>query len=151
MSSSSKELLERWLALRNTTQAEALAQLGPAPDEATTDDHYGSMHGLTALSAPVIQAGTIYFRDGQFVLFYIEDLDEELAQLTPKFLQRYLGGEGEKLRSRAGKRSWQHVYPERGVAFSACDDEVEFLEIFPPTTLEEYRRTLYQEPPQFVR
>ena len=139
------------MALRDLTQEEVVAALDLTPDRMNVGDHYGSLRGLTALSNPAVQPGTVYFLDNRFALFYIEDLADELSQLTPKSLQRHLGGEGEKLRSRAGKRCMQHVYPERGVAFSACDDEVNFLEIFPPTTLDEYRRTLYQEPPRFVR
>ena len=121
-----KELLERWLALRNLSAEGAAAMLGVAPGQAEAGEHYGGLDDLTALSNPAVQPGTLYFRNGQFALFYIEDLDDDLATLTPASLRRYLGGEGEKLRSRAGKRCFQHVYAEQGIAFSACEDEVNF-------------------------
>ena len=36
------------------------------------------------------------------------------------------------------------------MAFSADGDEVEFLEVFPPTTLERYESEIYREPGPFV-
>jgi hypothetical protein len=51
----------------------------------------------------------------------------------------------------SGKRFKQYVYPDLGVAFAADNETVSFLEIFPPASLDEYRATLYSEPPAFIR
>jgi hypothetical protein len=44
-----------------------------------------------------------------------------------------------------------YVYPSRGVAFSSDGHEVELLEIFAPTTLEDYRARIYEDPGAFVK
>lgn len=146
-----EQQLEAWLALRDLNIDQVAAMFGLTPEQAIPERRYGQVAGLREFSHPDAHAGAVLFRGDKFMLFYIEDLADELALITPAFLQRYLGGAGVTLRSRAGKRCRQHVYAERGIAYSACDDAINFLEIFPPTTLEEYRNTLYQEPSKFTR
>jgi hypothetical protein len=52
------------------------------------------------------------------------------------------------MRSRAGKHSTMHVWPERGLAASVDEEDgrLEFVEVFEPTSLEEYLDGIYEEP-----
>ncbi len=105
--------------------------------------------GLTRFRNWDAHPGQVYFRDGQFVLFYVEDVSREV--LSPKWLREYLGKPAAVLPSRAGKDHQQYVYPQKGVAFSADADAVSFLEIFPPTSLEEYKSQFYWDPGAFTK
>ena len=78
-------------------------------------------------------------------MVYIGDRDT-LRPLDPDALMAALGGEGATMRSRAGKRVVQHVYPEAGIAFAAERDEVKLLEIFPPTTQAIYEAEIHKDP-----
>jgi hypothetical protein len=70
------------------------------------------------------------------------DLDE---------LERELGEPAAKLRSRTGEDSSLFVYPDHGVAFATDGEHIEILEIFPPTTLDEYVSGIYKDPGDFIR
>ena len=45
----------------------------------------------------------------------------------------------------AGKRAVLRVWPQRGVAFSKEGGGVDFIEVFEPTTLEDYEARIYEE------
>jgi hypothetical protein len=66
-------------------------------------------------------------------------------------LARIAGSDGETLRSRQGKSALMHVVADKGIAWSEDDGEVGFVELFPPTTLNGYQKTIYREPPKFIR
>ena len=83
-------------------------------------------------------------------MIYIGDRDT-LRPLDPNVLMEELGGEGATLRSRAGKRVVQHVYPEAGVAFAAEGDEVKLLEIFPADDAGGDEAEIHKDPGPFVR
>ena len=59
-------------------------------------------------------------------------------------------GEGETLPGANTAGSELHVYAEQGLAFSHDGPKLEMVEAFPPTTFEDYRATLYRQPPRFV-
>ena len=59
-------------------------------------------------------------------------------------------GEGETLPGAASAGSELHVYPDRGIAFSHDADKLEMVEAFAPTTLDDYKRALYRDPPKFI-
>ena len=44
-----------------------------------------------------------------------------------------------------------HAYPEQGVAFSAEDGRVQFVELFPPLPPERYQAEIYKDPGPFIR
>jgi hypothetical protein len=56
-----------------------------------------------------------------------------------------------ELRSRQGKRAMIELDAQRGVAFSRDDDEVGFVEMFPPTTVEDYRERIWFDPGDFIK
>jgi hypothetical protein len=109
---------------------------------------YGQLRGLTRLQVPDLFPGYFFFDAGRPVVLYANLRGEEVR---PEQLLEQLGEPEAALRSRSGKRFKQYVYPDLGVAFAADSDSVSFLEIFPPMSLDEYKTTLYTEPPAFIR
>lgn len=151
MTDNSANQLDAWLALRDLDIDQAAAKFGLTSDQAIPNRQYGGLSGMCELRNPDAHAGAAFFQDDTFVLFYVEDLDDGLAALKPESLQRRFGKADAALPSRAGKRSRQHVYADQGIAYSSDGDTVEFLEVFAPTTLEEYRERFYQAPRRFTR
>jgi hypothetical protein len=72
-----------------------------------------------------------------------------LRPTTPEDLLAELG-EGETLPGAASAGSTLHVYPDQGLAVSHDGPKLEMVEAFPPTTLDDYRATLYRTPPRFI-
>ncbi|MBX0331307.1 hypothetical protein K2Z83_27020 [Oscillochloris sp. ZM17-4] len=95
--------------------------------------------------------GEFYFRDGHFVLIYIGHPDKAYPQLTRDTLAEHFGEPVTFLRSRAGKQHRLYLYPDKGVAFSAGVREVGFVEIFHPSSLEQYQSQFYLNPGKFIR
>ena len=62
-------------------------------------------------------------------------------------------GRSEGHRKRVGKGALMHVWPSRGLAVSMtrARDAIELLEVFPPTTLDTYRRDIWRDPGPFTK
>ena len=151
MADDALELLKTWLSLRELSAQEIQKRYSISEQHITRDTSYMRLTGLTRFRNWDAHPGQFYFRDGQFILFYVEDASDELQQLTPQLLRDYLGEPGAVLQSRAGKDHNQYVYPDKGLAFSANARQVSYLEIFPPTSLEAYKSQFYFEPSAFIR
>jgi hypothetical protein len=137
--------LDGWLALRELSLEEARSRLRVPGEEG----RYEGLHGVRRLHNPDVHPGHFYFDGDRQVMLYVGR--RALADEDPAALAGALGGPGEELPSRAGKSSVMHVYPSRGVAFSSDGHAVELLEIFAPTTLDEYRARVWQDPGTFVK
>ncbi|WP_413262550.1 hypothetical protein [Floridanema flaviceps] len=138
------------LAFTNLSKEEIRTRLSIAEENIEHNVKYEKLAQLTRFHNSNAHAGYFYFRDGKLVMLYIGK-NELLEKLDPKTLQDKLGEEGIRLRSRAGKKFNHYVYPAKGVAFSADNQSVRFIEIFPPTTLEEYKAEIYEEPQPFIK
>lgn len=92
-----------------------------------------------------------YFDHGKLQLIYASN--EVLARtLWDEFQTRVGSISPEKIvGSRAGKTSNQLVFASHGFAASITKDEVHFIEMFPPCTVEYYLNHIYQEPRPFIR
>jgi hypothetical protein len=134
-------------ALLALPQDELLARLGASAEDIDDGYAYEGLQGLSVLFRPEAFPGRIYLRDGRPQVIYVSGD----GGWTEAGLQAELGGPGAELRSRAGKTSTQHAYPEQGVAFSSDGDEVAFIEVFPPRPLADYERDIYREPGPFIR
>jgi hypothetical protein len=136
------------LWLRGQSLQAVLSATGAAQGRREPVTGYQSLQNLDVIEAP--NGVRIYLRGNDVALIYAgeaalpDDADE--ADLVA-----VVGSEGEFLRSRQGKRAALHVVAEQGVAWSEQDGVVAFVELFPPTRLEDYRRDIYLEPPQFVQ
>ncbi|MEO8687010.1 MAG: hypothetical protein ABI611_02185 [Solirubrobacteraceae bacterium] len=93
--------------------------------------------------------GHFYFRGDELALLYIPRSALRDAGLGE--LARELGEPAATLSSRTGEDSTLYVYPGRGVAFASDGEQVEILELFPPTTREAYEAGIYDPPPERIR
>jgi hypothetical protein len=151
MGESVEPIITRWMGWRGQTEPDLRRALD-YPDEATLEEEeYIWSEGLSCLYDEETFAGHLYFRDGRLALIYIEYPGNLYHELTPEALSAALGAPAVQLQSRAGDQHIQHIYPEQGIAYSADPEEVSFIEIFTPTTLDDYRAQYYMEPPEFKR
>jgi hypothetical protein len=138
-------LLERARELRGLSRGALLAR---APDASVDEDvRYEKLRPVARVRAPSVWPGYFYFDGDRQVMLYAGDPSEA----DPGELAGRLGPGGHELRSRAGKRAVLHVWPEQGVAFSEEGGGVDFLEVFEPTTLEDYEARIYEDPGEFIR
>jgi hypothetical protein len=129
------------LSLRDATLADLQARLGPG--EVDDDDAYGQMDGLTSFYAPASHPAVFYLRDDRLVVGQLAEPDEDGARAL-------VGPDAPRLRSIAGKRAWVHVGAPEGVAVTELDGDVLYVEVFPPTTFEDYRDRIHTPPPHFI-
>ena len=129
--------------LRDVSLADLRARLGKA--DVQPDVRYGQMDGLEMLHAPGAHPAIFFFRDGQLAVAHLPDPD-----LAPAAVAELVGDDPPRLRSRAGKHAWALVRAEEGVAVTEDDGRIRFVEVFPPTTFEDYRDRIYAPPPHFV-
>jgi hypothetical protein len=138
--------LEDWLSLRGLSLDDAKRRLELSDDELERDVPYEGLTGLTLAHNPE-HPGYFYFRDGELAMLHVE----EPTGLDLGSLLESLGEPDARLRSRAGKRFTDHVWADRGVAVSTDGNEIAFLEVFPPRSLERYEREIYEDPGEFIR
>ncbi|MCA1754521.1 MAG: hypothetical protein LC641_07490, partial [Spirochaeta sp.] len=56
-----------------------------------------------------------------------------------------------RLRSPAGKQAHLWVSAEQGIAYSAQNETLHFIEVFRPRTQHEYQAQIYRQPGPFIR
>ena len=133
---------ERWTALRDRSRDE-VEQAATATSPGVP---YNRLDGLDRFSTP---EGEFYFRGPELAVVHVSERVLHDAPAGPLLAEL---GDGERLQSRAGKDSALRVWPDRGLAASVSyDDRLEFVEVFPPTTIEHYRDVLYFDPGSFTR
>lgn len=140
--------LEPLLALQKLSRRQALERFSAAESDLEEADYEG-MKGLAMLSNEETDPVRLYFKGDRLAVAYVGS--QALAEGTKREVLRSLGDGATQLASRAGKASTLYVFPEKGVAFSASGQELEFLEVFQPTTLERYKAEIYEEPGPFIR
>ncbi|RIJ70512.1 hypothetical protein D1871_18830 [Nakamurella silvestris] len=91
-----------------------------------------------------------FVRGDKVVLVYVGEsaLPEGTDSET---LRDLVGSDGEVLPSRQGRQGKLHVVADKGIAWSELRGDVAFVELFPPTTFEHYRQTVYLPPPAFIQ
>jgi hypothetical protein len=92
---------------------------------------------------------SFFFKDGKLKVIYISN-DALINNLWNEFKLTGTTPE-ETVRSRAGKTSNQLIFAIQGLTVSITKDEVHFVEIYHPCTVEEYLGNIYQEPGKFIR
>ena len=128
-----------WLALRDLSRAEVEARPGASVAE---DVAYERVQGVDRVSTPDAH----FFFDGDRLrVVYVSDASFGDMPAGPLIDEL---GRGEIMRSRAGKHSTMHVWPDRGLAASVDEDDerLEFVEVFAPMSLDEYLDGIYEEP-----
>ena len=141
--------LEELLALRELTRDQLQERFGIDEGGVDADVAYERLGGVDALYDPSAFPGHFFVRGDDLVMIYIPRTalaDTDLAEL-----RRALGEPAATLSSRTGEDSSLLVYPDQGVAFATDGEHVEIVEVFPPTTLDDYRTRTYKEPPERIR
>jgi hypothetical protein len=139
-------LVDRFVELRDLDRATLLDRVGRTEADVRRDVAY---QGLEHVDNVTFEGAEIYLRGDRVALIYGDDLSFESPSASE--LGQALGGPGTMLASQASKRGVLHVYPERGIAVSEEDDHVQFIEVFPPATLDRYVTEIYREPPRFIQ
>jgi hypothetical protein len=122
------------------------------PDaEVNTDRRYEGLEHVTHYYNPSVLPAHVYVRNGRVQMVYVPRGSAALQDTTPADIDAQVGGRGQRVRSRAGKSSNQYVRADQGVAYSTDEDEVEFVEIFRPRSLDAYLREIYQDPGEFIK
>lgn len=139
-------------ALLGTDQQAFIDRFGIRPEHVRDAAVYQRMKDVTEIhhpDQPDLGAARCFFRNGKLVLIYTSGV----TGISQDELDTLRGGEsGEQavlLRSRAGKTSNLHVHAGKGVAFSK-GKRLEFIELFPPMTQQEYEQTIYVAPGAFT-
>jgi hypothetical protein len=134
------------LALRELSRDELEARFGAVE----TDPHvrYEGLEHVDRLHFDAFP-GHFYFRGDELAMLYVPR--SALRDASLEDLQRELGEPAATLSSRTGEESSLLVYPERGLAFATDGEQVEILEVFPPTTRKAYLAAVYDPPPEFIR
>jgi len=135
--------------LLGLTQEEARKEL-QISDGARDGVRYEGLEHLTELYNPDVFPGRAYVQDGVVALVYVPH-GPALEGVSPKQLAAEIGGEGTRLRSRAGKQYGHYVHAQQGVAYSADKEKVRFVEVFRPRSQEAYQADIYRESPKFKR
>jgi hypothetical protein len=141
--------LEDLLTLRDLSRAEVRDRFAIPDSGVDPDVAYERITGVDRLHEPGAFPGHFYFRADDLTMIYIPRT--ALGDTDLGSLQRALGEPAATLRSRTGEDSSLLVYPARGVAFATDGEKVEIVEVFPPTTLEEYTAGIYKDPGEFIR
>ena len=130
----------RWTGLLQRTRQQLEAQ----PDsEVETDVGYEAVEDVDCITT---SEGAFFFDGDALRVAYVSGAAAAEATALLEEL-----GPGEELRSRAHKRSVLHVWPDRGLAVSVREGKVDFVEVFPPTSLDGYRSEIYEEPEPHLR
>jgi hypothetical protein len=104
------------------------------------------MSGLSVLNLPKRFGARVFFDGDAVAIVSIPD-----PAIAPDAIRSLMGDDVVQLRSRQGKRATIELDAARGLAFSSDDDEVGFIEAFPPTTADDYRERIWFEPPAFTK
>lgn len=110
--------------------------------EVHRDAGYGRLTGLEMAQQ---DDAILFFDGGRLVVAHVPD-----PELAPAELARFTAEDVPRLRSHAGKHAWVHVRADEGLAVTEEDGRAVAVEVFPPTTFEDYRDRLHTPAPKFI-
>ncbi len=92
-----------------------------------------------------------FFRDGRLQIIYISG-EESVSELWNEIKHSVNIDMPENMvRSRAGKTANQLIFASNGFTASVNKNEVHFIEIYPPCSVDQYMDSIYEEPSPFIR
>lgn len=147
----SDEQIESLFVLRSFDFDDVQARFDFADLEIEKNVGYERLKNLTSVADKAGEIPTFFFQGKRQVLMYLTAEMLEARELKPEDFYRKFGKAHFALRSRAGKTHQQIVYPAQGIAFSTDGASLDFLEIFPPTTIAKYKREIYRTVPAFTK
>lgn len=142
--------VEHWIALRDARIDEIRNRFSMGDAQLDRNASYGKLGPLTELHNAKTHPARFYFDGETPVLVYIDD-PAALADCAAADLLQRLGEPAAALRSRAGKVFTHYVYPAAGIAFSAHQQSIAYLEIFAPGPLQDYLDRIYVDPGAFTK
>ncbi len=92
----------------------------------------------------------LFFQYGKLKMVYTSD-EVVATKLWNDFQSKGNPKPEKTFRSRAGKTSNQLVFASQGLSVSLKNDEVDFIEVYPSCSLQEYVDNIYREPGRFNR
>lgn len=122
------------------------------PEHVRASHGYQRMKDLEEVHSPghaELGYAHFYFQGGRLSLIHLPKPAVQLT--TTSHVEEFRGNstsEAAVLRSRAGKDSLLYVYAEQGIAFSK-GKRIDFIELFSPTTQQQYEQAIYVEPGPF--
>jgi hypothetical protein len=108
------------------------------------DRSFEKLQGVTQWHNPGAHPGYFIFQGDELAVIYVDD-ETAMTELSLAQIQRDLGPPEAELRSRAGKAVPLYVSASKGVAYAADDEGVYYVQIFAPTTAEDYQSRIYEE------
>lgn len=135
--------MEELLKYRKYNYSSLVKEFGIKDNEIDKEVSYIKLKGLARVHKPDTLPGFFYFDGDKLVMIYISDEDRLKDMSFEKIKSDY--GSGDRLSSRAGKTSNLMVYPEKGFAVSVTHDQIDFIEIFPSTTLDDYKSRIHKD------
>jgi len=142
--------LSQLKSLIGIDQQAFIDRFGVKPEHIRSPAVYERMKNVTEIHRPDhpdLGPARFFFRDAKLALIYLSDATA-LQELNIDSWKGNPSDEGTLLRSRAGKTSNLHVYADKGFAVSE-GTEIDFVEIFQPTTQQEYEQAIYDPPGPF--
>ncbi|MCK6525024.1 hypothetical protein L6R49_26775 [Myxococcota bacterium] len=139
-----RELLAEWMAWRDISRAELERRLTVRESSIVRDVRFAQWSGLDRVEVTSYCPARFYLDGERVALIYITD-HEPLATLKPDELAALFPPEA-ALQSRAFGTKTQLVNASAGVAWTTYSERVVSLELFHPTTVEQYKALFYVEP-----
>ena len=113
------------------------------------DVRYEKINDVTRVDLPDNQF--FFFNDGLLKMIYISG-ETVVNKVWNEFKSTADVSVPEKrVRSRAGKTSNQLIFAAKGFTVSITHNDVNFIELYPPCSLEDYLEKIYIEPGPFIR
>ncbi len=135
--------MEELLGYRKYDFTSLVEEFGIKDNDIDKEVSYIKLKDLSRVHNPDTLPGHFYFKGDKLAMIYIND-ENRLANMSfKKITSEY--GEGHRLSSRAGKTSNLYVYPEKGFAISVTRGQMDFIEIFPSTTLDDYKDRIHED------
>lgn len=138
--------LEQLRALTSMDRPAVLESVGARAGDVEDGYSYQSMRGLSVLRLPDRFGSRVFFSGDAVVVVAVSE-----PPIAPDEIRSLMGDDIVELRSRQGKRAMIELDAGSGVAFSRDADDVGFVELFPPTTADDYRERIWFEPPAFTK
>lgn len=138
------DLLAAWRMVLGLSLEQVTAAFDPPASNVITGGSYGCMEDVTIVHAPPPSPGSLYLRNDLVVLMHVGHVGR-WPQITPDAILETLGEPDEVLRSRAGRGNSLLLYATAGFAVSV-GEEVDFIEVFEPTSVAEYTEDVYTVP-----
>lgn len=139
-----RELLAEWMAWRDISRAELERRMTVQASNVRRVGGKPSGTSVRLIDVPSYCPALFYVDEARVVLIHIGD-NEALAALTPAELAAWFPPEAELASSLTNVRA-EYVNASAGVAWTATSEHVETLELFHPTTVEQYKALFYVEP-----